>query len=243
MFGITETTESLYKIAEALNLPKERVDKVVQEELEAIKPQLEFYREKFEGMTCLCYVGAPRTWHWVMAMKDLGIDYVVACTTFGHEEDYEKINRNLKRAGIKGVIIIDAPNELELEEAIKTFQPDFMLTGVKERYLFRKYGVPTISSHSYEQGPYVAYRGFVNFARDIYKAVYHPIWKVLREGEKKFEPFKGGGNGGNMLRGKAESGNDKSKQDLPADWSDVGYLGRSQRNSFRSRLTRMLHIR
>jgi len=36
-FGITETTESIYRIAEALNIPKERVDKVVKEELEAIK--------------------------------------------------------------------------------------------------------------------------------------------------------------------------------------------------------------
>ncbi len=186
MFGITETTESLYRIAEALNLPKERVDEIVEAEMNAIKPQLDFYREKFEGKTCLCYVGAPRTWHWVMAMKDLGIDYVVACTTFGHEEDYEKINRNLKKAGLRGVVIIDAPNELELEEAVKTFKPDFMLTGLKERYLFRKYGVPTINSHSYEQGPYVAYRGFINFARDIYKAIYHPIWNTLREGEKKF---------------------------------------------------------
>lgn len=174
LFGLSETTESLYRIAEALDIPKRRVDEVVKEEMEAIKPQLDYYREKLSGKTCLTYVGAPRTWHWVRAMKDLGIDYVVACCTFAHEEDYEKLNRNLKKAGIKGVLIIDAPNELELEEAIHTFRPDFMLTGLKEHYLFRKYGVPTLNSHSYEQGPYVAYRGFVNFARDIYKGVYHP---------------------------------------------------------------------
>jgi len=30
---------------------------------------------------------------------------------------------NLKKAGIKGVVIIDTPNELELEEAVKTFKP------------------------------------------------------------------------------------------------------------------------
>jgi len=63
---------------------------------------------------------------------------------------------------------------------------------LKERYLFRKYGVPTINSHSYEQGPYAAYRGFVNFARDIYKAACHPIWDVLRAGEGKFNSFRGG---------------------------------------------------
>lgn len=192
MFGLSETTESLYTIAEALNLPKERVDEVVKEEMEAIKPQLDYYKEKLAEKTCLVYVGGPRTWHWIRAMKDLGIDYVVACTTFGHEEDYEKLNRNLKKAGLKGVLVIDGPNELELEEAIHRFKPDFILTGLKERYLFRKYGIPTINSHSYEQGPYAAYRGFVNFARDIYKAACHPIWDVLREGEERFRALRGG---------------------------------------------------
>ena len=190
LFGIEQTAEALRKTAEMLGIPMERVEEVIKEEVEAIKPQLEFYKSKLEGKTCLVYVGGPRTWHWVRAMKELGIKYVVACCTFAHEDDYEKLNRNFKKAGLKGVLVIDAPNELELEEAVEKYKPDFMLTGLKERYLFRKFGIPTINSHSYEQGPYACFKGFVNFARDIYKEIYHPIWNILKEGEKKFEPFK-----------------------------------------------------
>ncbi|MBW9222909.1 nitrogenase component I subunit alpha [Methanothermococcus sp. SCGC AD-155-K20] len=190
-FGLSDISKSLYDVAKALDLPKERVDQVVKEEMEIIKPKLEYYRSKLEGKTCMVYVGGPRTWHWIKAMKDLGVDYVVACCTFSHIDDYEKLNKNFKEVGIKDILVIDSPNEPELEEAVKTYNPDFMLIGLKERYLFRKYGIPTINSHSYEEGPYAGYRGFVNFARDIYKAVCHPIWDVLKEGENKFKNYKG----------------------------------------------------
>ncbi|WP_457611773.1 nitrogenase component I subunit alpha [Methanocaldococcus sp.] len=189
-FGIEKTAESMRKIAEKLGIPKEKVEEVIKEEVEKIKDKIEFYREKLKGKRCLIYVGGPRTWHWVRMMKELGIEIAVACCTFAHEDDYEKLNKNLKECGYKGTLVIDGPNELELEEAVKRYEPDFMLIGLKERYLFRKYGISTINSHSYEQGPYASFQGFVNFARDIYKAVYHPIWKTLKEGEKKFEEFK-----------------------------------------------------
>ena len=189
-FGITKTSEALYDVAERLGIPKEKVDKVIEEELSAIKEELDFYKSKLEGKKCMVYVGGPRTWHWIMAMKELGIDYAVACCTFSHDDDYEKLNINLKRAGIKDVLVIDSPNEPELEEAAELYKPDFMLIGLKERYLFRKFGIPTINSHSYEEGPYAGFRGFVNFARDIYKAVCHPIWNTIQEKEAKFEEYK-----------------------------------------------------
>ncbi len=193
-FGIEQTKEALYDTAEKLNIPKERVDKVVKEEIKAIMPELEYYKKHLEGKKCMVYVGGPRTWHWIRAMKELGIEYVAACCTFAHEDDYEKMNLNLKKAGLKDVLVIDAPNEPELEEVAELYNPDFMLVGLKERYLFRKYGIPTINSHSYEQGPYAGFRGFVNFARDIYKAVCHPIWKIVNEREEKFKNIKGDTN-------------------------------------------------
>ena len=188
-FGLSDIAQSLYDIAEALNIPKSRVDEVIKEETEKIMPELEYYKSKLEGKKCMVYVGGPRTWHWIKAMKDLGVEYVVACCTFSHTDDYEKMNKNFKDAGIKDVLVIDAPNEPELEEAVEIYKPDFILTGLKERYLFRKYGIPTINSHSYEEGPYAGYRGFVNFARDVYKAVCHPIWNVVQEREEKFKDY------------------------------------------------------
>ena len=56
-------------------------------------------------------------------------------------------------------------------------KPDLFLTGLKEKYLIRKMGIPTVNSHSYEKGPYAGFTGFVNFARDIYQGIYAPVWK------------------------------------------------------------------
>jgi len=110
-------------------------------------------------------------------MRDLGIEVVACATTFGHEDDYEKINARAD----DGVLVIDNPNELELEEVIQKYKPDIFLTGLKEKYLAHKLGVPSLNSHSYENGPYVAFEGLVNFARDLYKSLYAPVWNFIGE--------------------------------------------------------------
>jgi nitrogenase molybdenum-iron protein alpha chain len=98
---------------------------------------------------------------------------IMGACTFAHEDDYEKINERHRG----GLLVIDSPNEFEIEEAIMETKPDLFLTGLKEKYLIRKMGVPTVNSHSYEKGPYAGFTGFVNFARDIYQGIYAPVWK------------------------------------------------------------------
>jgi len=123
------------------------------------------------------YVGGPRVWHWPKVMKELGMKVVFAMCTFAHEDDYEKINARQE----DGVFIIDAPNEFEIEECLERFKPDLFLTGLKEKYLARKFGVSTVNSHSYERGPYAMFRGLINFARDIYQGIYAPVWKFTKD--------------------------------------------------------------
>ncbi|WAM35808.1 nitrogenase component I subunit alpha [Caldicellulosiruptor acetigenus] len=174
LFGITETINSLREIGKFFGIEK-KVEEVIEEELESIMLRLEFFREKLRGKRAMIYVGAPRVWHWIPLMRDLGIEVVACATTFGHEDDYEKINARAD----DGVLVIDNPNELELEEVIEKYKPDIFLTGLKEKYLAHKIGVPSLNSHSYENGPYVAFEGLVNFARDLYKSLYAPVWKFV----------------------------------------------------------------
>ncbi len=179
LFGVAQTTEALRKTAKFFGDEKmiKRTEEVIEEEVSAIKNAWEWYRNKLEGKRIAIYVGAPRVWHWVKAMEELGMEVVACMTTFGHKEDYEKIIQRVK----PGTLIIDNPNEFEIEEMIETKKPDLFLTGLKEKYLVRKFGVPTLNSHSYEKGPYAGFRGFINFARDIYQAIYAPVWKLAKE--------------------------------------------------------------
>lgn len=179
MFGIEETCKSLREVAAFFGL-EERAEAVIARELARIEPQLNFYREKLKGKRAMVYVGAPRVWHWIPVLYELGMEVVAGATTFGHEDDYQKINRRARN----GVLIIDNPNELELEEVIAEYRPDIFLTGLKEKYLSMKMGVPSINSHSYEDGPYAGFTGLLNFARDIYKAIYSPVWKFVEGRER-----------------------------------------------------------
>jgi len=172
LFGIQQTAEALRKTAAFFGL-EERAEKVIAEEVARVEKALAFYREKLIGKRIAVYVGGPRVWHWIRLMEELGMEVIAGACTFAHEDDYEKINARHKG----GILVIDAPNEFELEEMLVTLKPDLFLTGLKEKYLGRKMGIPTVNSHSYEKGPYAGFAGMVNFARDIYQGIYAPVWR------------------------------------------------------------------
>lgn len=62
------------------------------------------------------------------------MEVVSGACTFAHEDDYEKINVRHK----EGILVIDAPNEFEIEEMLMELKPDLFLASLKEKYLARK---------------------------------------------------------------------------------------------------------
>jgi nitrogenase molybdenum-iron protein alpha chain len=79
----------------------------------------------------------------------------------------------------EGGLVIDDPNTLELEELIENYDIDLIMGGVKEKYLVHKLGIPCLLIHSYENGPYMGFEGFLNLARDMYAAIYNPVWNLV----------------------------------------------------------------
>jgi len=174
LFGIEQTSRGLREVAEFFGL-ENKVEQVIAAHTARVEKAIGFYREKLQGKKAAIYVGAPRVWHWIKVLEELGMETVACAMTFGHDDDYEKLNARAK----DGILVIDNPNEFEIEEMLVTYKPDLFLCGLKEKYLARKMGISTINSHSYEKGPYAGYEGFVNFARDLYQAVYAPVWKLI----------------------------------------------------------------
>ncbi len=176
LFGIKQTSKALRDVGKFFNL-SDKAEEIIKEETAKIKPKIDYYRRRLEGKRVMVYQGAPRAWHWVRLFEELGMEVVVAATTFGHKDDYEKLVAKVK----EGTLIIDNPNAPELVEIIAEYKPDLFVSGLKEKYFSYKQGVPFVNGHSYEEGPYAAFSGFVNFARDIDIAVNHPIWKMIRQ--------------------------------------------------------------
>lgn len=176
LFGIEQTSRALRAVAQFFGGEMvERAEAVIAEEARRVEKALAWYRERLTGKRAAIYVGGPRVWHWIKVMEELGMEVVAGACTFAHEDDYEKINARAP----DGMLVIDNPNEFEIEEMLHATRPDLFLTGLKEKFLGRKMGFATMNSHSYEKGPYAGFAGFVNFARDVYQAVCAPVWRFF----------------------------------------------------------------
>lgn len=79
-----------------------------------------------------------------------------------------------------GSIIVDDLNHYETEEFIKLLKPDIFSSGIKDKYVIQKMGIPSKQLHSYDySGPYAGYNGAVNFARDIAMSFATPTWNFI----------------------------------------------------------------
>ncbi|MEY4504996.1 MAG: hypothetical protein RL154_1293, partial [Pseudomonadota bacterium] len=78
-------------------------------------------------------------------------------------------------------VIYDDVNEYELEAFVKALKPDLVASGVKEKYVFQKMGLPFRQMHSWDySGPYHGFDGFAIFAKDIDMAVNSQVWDYTK---------------------------------------------------------------
>ena len=69
----------------------------------------------------------------------------------------------------------------EFEKFVEKMQPDLVGSGIKEKYVFQKMGVPFRQMHSWDySGPYHGYDGFAIFARDMDMAINSPVWSLAK---------------------------------------------------------------
>ena len=79
-----------------------------------------------------------------------------------------------------GSIVVDDLNHYETEEFIKLLKPDIFASGIKDKYVVQKMGIPAKQIHSYDySGPYAGFGGAVNFARDVSMAFATPTWNYI----------------------------------------------------------------
>ena len=79
-----------------------------------------------------------------------------------------------------GSIIVDDLNHYETEEFIRLLKPDIFASGIKDKYVVQKMGIPAKQLHSYDySGPYAGFGGAVNFARDVSMAFASPTWNYI----------------------------------------------------------------
>ena len=177
-FGPTKIAESLRAIAahfdDTIKANAEKVIKRYKSEFDAV---IEKFKPRLEGKKVMLYIGGLRPRHVIGAYEDLGMEVVGTGYEFGHGDDYD---RTIKEMG-NATLLYDDVTGFEFEEFVKKVQPDLVGSGVKEKYIFQKMGVPFRQMHSWDySGPYHGYDGFAIFARDMDMTINNPCWKNIK---------------------------------------------------------------
>jgi len=177
-FGPTKIEQSIREIAERFDdKVKENAEKVIAKHRQDMDAVIEKYRPRLEGKKVMLYVGGLRPRHVIGAYEDLGMNVIGTGYEFGHADDYQRTLNTVK----DGTVIYDDVTQLEMDEMVEHFKPDLVGSGIKEKYVFQKMGVPFRQMHSWDySGPYHGYEGFPIFARDMDMAVNSPTWKLVK---------------------------------------------------------------
>ncbi|WP_114418419.1 nitrogenase molybdenum-iron protein alpha chain [Marinospirillum perlucidum] len=176
-FGPTKIAESLRKIASYFDDSiKEGAEKVIAKYQPMMQAVIDKYKPRLEGKKVMLYVGGLRPRHVIGAYEDLGMEVVGTGYEFAHKDDYERTNQDVGNA----TLIYDDVTGFEFEEFVKRVKPDLVGSGVKEKYIFQKMGVPFRQMHSWDySGPYHGYDGFAIFAKDMDMTLNNPCWSSM----------------------------------------------------------------
>jgi nitrogenase molybdenum-cofactor synthesis protein NifE len=179
-FGVEDMAEALYEVAGFFKDREpgiiERTRKLVKDELSALYPQLQKFREDLSGKKAAIYVGgAFKAFSLVKAFRLLGMKVVMVGSQTGTEEDY----RDLHEITDDGTIIVDDSNPLELSSFLQETDCDIFVGGVKERPIAHKLGVGFCDHNHERKQPLEGFAGMLNFAREVHSSVMSPVWRFV----------------------------------------------------------------
>ena len=171
--SLSQSIDSLRRIGKYFGLEKE-AEAVIDEEYKAIKSQLTQFLPALKGKKAAVFLGAARIADLVKTFETLSMEVVFVGSRFGNAINY----RDIRQMAKVDIHIVDDPSEQNLEDLFCKLRPDVFIAGIKEQSLCHKFGIGTLLP---QLGAYVGFKGFLNFVRDVHKAIYAPVWRLARE--------------------------------------------------------------
>ncbi len=169
-FGSTEIAKALRTIAYTLQSKVGREEPSLTSAAEALirieerrlKQQLKPYQH-LRGKKAVLYTGGVKSWSFISALKDLGIEIVAVGTKKSTIEDEEKMKELL---GPDAPLVEDVTPK-NLLKLLKERRADMLIAGGRNQYLAIKEGYPFVDVNQERHTPYAGYLGLVNLAEQI----------------------------------------------------------------------------
>ena len=138
------------------------MDELIRSEEKRLTQQLEPYGH-LRGKKAVLYTGGVKSWSFISALRDLGIEIVAVGTKKSTFEDEEKMRVIL---GPDAPLVEDvAPKNLL--KLLKDRGADMLIAGGRNQYLAIKEGYPFVDVNQERHTPYAGYLGLVNLAEQI----------------------------------------------------------------------------
>ena len=162
-FGKTEMAKALRSIGSKFEVQsskfKENIENVIGEEEKVLDEKLKDY-EHLKGKKAVLYTGGVKSWSFISALQDLGIEIVAVGTKKSTAEDEEKMKEIL---GENAPLVEDtAPGNLL--RLLKENRADMLIAGGRNLYLAVKEGYPFVDVNQERHTAYAGYEGLVNLA-------------------------------------------------------------------------------
>ncbi len=173
-FGSTEIAKALRRIVESLESkvgrdePRllSRVDELIRSEEKRLKLLLHPFKH-LRNKKAVLYTGGVKSWSFISALHDLGIELVAVGTKKSTIEDEEKMKELL---GPDAPLIEDVSPK-NLLKILKERNADILVAGGRNQYLAIKEGYPFVDVNQERHLPYAGYPGLVNLAEQISNSI------------------------------------------------------------------------
>ncbi len=155
-FGSTEMAKAIRLIASKLKL-EDAAEAAIANEEENIRKKLKEFGH-LSGKKAVLYTGGVKSWSFISALMDLGIEIVAVGTKKSTVEDEEKM-RGLLGGSAPLVEDVAPKNLLKL---MKERKADILIAGGRNKYLAIKEGFPFVDVNQERHTAYAGYDGLVN---------------------------------------------------------------------------------
>ena len=167
-FGKTEMTKALRSIKDGLNRLNgsnglnETVEMVIAREERRLDDSLKRF-EHLKGKRAVLYTGGVKSWSFISALGDLGIDVVAIGTKKSTFEDEEK----MKELMGQDAPLVEDTTPKNLLKLLKERKADILIAGGRNQYLAIKEGFPFVDVNQERHAAYAGYDGLVALAEQI----------------------------------------------------------------------------
>ncbi|HSB52368.1 MAG TPA: nitrogenase iron-molybdenum cofactor biosynthesis protein NifE, partial [Dissulfurispiraceae bacterium] len=172
-FGKTEMAKALRLMGSSLDGSlatreglRKNIEEVIADEERMLQERLKSYAH-LKGKKAVLYTGGVKSWSFISALRDLGIEIVAVGTKKSTHEDEEKMRELL---GPDAPLVEDVTPK-NLKRLLSERKADVLIAGGRNQYLAIKEGYPFVDVNQERHLAYAGYEGLVNLAEQISAAI------------------------------------------------------------------------